>query len=269
MYSIKDYVDAAKLKLLELEVTLNLDDPTIQSVVNDVRLEVQMQTLDLFQAWYGRIGGIPGTDFIQVPEQRVFNNTLGLNIDVYQAVLPVDVINPEVVVLTYQVDGISYPRPARRVDTQELYSVQAQSQNMPTLLSPVYAVEKDPDAQQSTIYLSGVEYDATFATIFDLPGAPANIELQVWRTAVLDALELAPGGQVVLPPDTENQLPWEFTDLVVQKAVLRLLQKSRDSSRAQQSVESELAELEQSIKEIYDVGALMEGRLLPSRQDVK
>lgn len=279
MLNARQYIDEVKLRLSRHNVTLELDDPTICTFVNRARREVQYSTLGLLPECYGKI--VQLSALVQDSSLSQTNTTHNRPTTVYRVSLPLDFIEPTVVMLRYTLTGViaslgrtfngeTYDYEARRVDKRELFGVQMQSWNQPSIIAPVYVVEKklvDLAAgalANPILYLGGLDIDNA-TTLVDVAD---RVVVEVWYTAALPDLELVPSLAPGAPPDQELALPMEFEELVVYNAMIDCLQKIGAQS-AIPSVKAELELLQSLVEDTYSTVKLQAGPLLPSKEAIQ
>lgn len=274
--TIRESVDEVKLIFSRHSITLEADDPTIQTFVNKARRKTQLTLLGLYPECFGKILELDGwtldANLVKI------NQTSGNPVDIYRIVLPLDFIDATVVILRYTLDGEideigrtftgeTYDYECRRVDKHELYGVQSQSWNAPTYIAPVYALEKklvdlsNPVLANSILYIGGINVGAS-DTLIDLA---ERLVVEVWYTAALPDLEVVPSLAPGTTADQELAIPMEFETLVIYEAAVDLMQKMSLSAAAP-SVMQEIATLQAVIQDIYSTSKLQAGLLLPSKE---
>jgi len=287
MYNAKEYIDDIKLRCSRLSVNLELDDPTILTIINAARKKTQQATLALFPERYGKIVLLDVADLVLDTRSSGFNPTHNYQIDVYSIPLPTDFIDAHVVKLRFQLDGefpvdsgvthtnTTYNMEARRYDKRELYKVLMQSHNRPTIYSPIYSIERNPvSVSNGTATNTGTGYnlliaglDTASGYLFSEPEYVADTgRIEVWYTALVSELEEFP--TLGAPADQEVTIPAEFEEMVMLNAMVACMQKVRAAEQITGEVLMELQEYEQEVMSAYTVTKQKAGTLLPSREAV-
>ena len=281
LYNAKQFVDEVKLRLSRHNVVLSLGEPDILMLVNEARRDVQLSTMGLFREFFGKVLRLD--TFTIDADLATANQTLGRTVNVWRTVMPIDFIDTYVVNLRYQLNGtiaefggasytnVTFDAPCRRVNKRELFGVQGQSWNTPTLHHPIYAVEKkltdlaNPYSPNYIMYLAGLDVDGT-TTIFDVAEAD-SVMIEMWYVAALPALEEQPSLVPGSVPDTELAIPHAFEELVILNAMMLCLQKT-DNQEAMASVKADQDMMMMLIEDQYNVSRQKRSMLLESRQPI-
>lgn len=284
MYTAKEYIDDVKLRCSRLSVNLELDDPTILTFINASRKRVQQSTIGLFPERYGKIIRLDLANAVISTNSYALNPTFAYVIDVYSLALPTDFIDAHVAILRYKLNGtfqstaytnVTFNNECRRFDKRELYKVLTQTHNRPTILSPIYSIERNIVGVSAGVETnSGTGYNLLIAGLTTAAGslmsesAYVSGEVEVWYTALVSELEEFPSATPGVVADTETTIPAEFEELVIMNSMVMCMQKVRAADTITMEVMSELADYEQEIMSQYTVTKQKAGSLLPSREAI-
>ena len=148
---------------------------------------------------------------------------------------------------------------ARRSTKKELFNVSMHAWNAPSADEPLYAIERNVATRQWLIYVSDLTAVPT--------GATAN-NVTVWYVAAINDIEdTSQTGGAVYQTDTEQVLPADVEELVLNYAVLSCLQEL-SMPVATQTINVEIKRLQALYKQRYAVEKQKVGSLLPSKQGV-
>ena len=287
MYRAKEYIDDIKLRLSRLDVKLELDNPSILTILNAARKTVQASTLALYPERYGKVVRIDFGNLVAVTDGEVVNPITSVNIEQYTAPLPDDFIEAHVVIMRYVLNGnltgiglgtytnVTFNRECRRFDKRELFNIQQQSRNQPTILAPVYAIERNvvsftagvatAAVANYNLIISGVNFGTGSDTLI---ATATSGELEVWYTAMVPELEefisTTPGAL----SDIELSIPVEFEELIIAHAMIGCLRKVRNSQKLIQDMMIDLKEMQDLVLDTYTTQRKKAGSLLPSKESV-
>ena len=262
MITSQGYIDEVKLRLARHEVATILDDPMILTYVNKARRMVQRQTIALTPEQYSVIAQIPLLATMITPDYQQNDSYALKNISVLTVPMPVDLINPEVVILQYRKDGRIYRQEARPVTKTELFSVNMHAYNVPTVDSPIYTTENlrhfDNLVTNSLVmYFVGIDYGSQ--TLFDVAYA---LFLEIWYTFALPDLEWVNAAGT---HDAEFFIQQDVEELVILYASLYCMQ-TVDAVQAVMSTQADIASMEGLVTETYGIETDIQPTLLPSKE---
>lgn len=219
MYTAQQLIDEVKLRLARLNVSLELDDQTILTFINDARRQVQADTLGLREWAYTKWVLLPiPTATPNQALQPIPNPILGFTLNWYTVPLPADFIREVIVLLRYTWNNVLYRSEARYAAGLELTNVSIHSWNMPTPVRPVYTIERAPllTGVIPVLHIAGLESAAT-----NPPGqvVDPNATLELIYVAHVPLIEDVPGGAIGTPPDLDVNMPPDYFELVIWYAV--------------------------------------------------
>lgn len=235
------YVDEVKTRASRYDIQLELDDLTIEMLVNRARRDVQMATLPLFRERYGRIGVL--SDSPTLVSAYAAGDAAW-----YSVPLPTDFIEEVVVYLMTSTRQWE----ARKLSKPEMDNVARNSWNSPTANAPAYVVEKNPSSATATIYISKGS------------GVVGANEVEIWYVAALPYLQAYPVSGI---PDVERKMSYQWEELVV----LCALAKTYEMTQFQGAKELLLSDIQTIItllEENYKTKVDRPKLLLPSRDSL-
>lgn len=240
-YNMHQYIDEVMARMSRYDVQIELDPLKLEMLINRARMDVQAATMPIFRERYGRTA-IIGSSPVLVPTYS--QGTIAT----YQANLPADLIQEEVVLVKYNSNNWA----ARPVNKREFYGVVRNSWSYPTPQAPVYMVEKDPANALSTIYVSKGS-DSVIAN-----------DITVWYLAALPYLQSYP---VSGTPDVERKMGWQWEELVVLCTMVKayeMLQFMQMRDLISNDIQAMVSLMEEQYKTTVDRSKL----LLPTRESV-
>ncbi len=240
-YNMHQYIDEVMARMSRYDVQIELDPLKLEMLINRARMDVQAATMPIFRERYGRTA-IIGSSPVLVPTYS--QGTIAT----YQANLPADLIQEEVVLVKYNSNNWA----ARPVNKREFYGVVRNSWSYPTPQAPVYMVEKDPANALSTIYVSKGS-DSVIAN-----------DITVWYLAALPYLQSYPVSGI---PDVERKMGWQWEELVVLCTMVKayeMLQFMQMRDLISNDVQAMVSLMEEQYKTTVDRSKL----LLPTRESV-
>lgn len=269
MLDIKQIVDEVYLRSQRHNLSLELDPQTVATFANRSRREVQLSMLAMYPERSGRIGILdiaqPATEEIAVLKRS--NMARSLDVTVWRHPLPADCIDISVAIMHWQIDGVTYNREMRRLDRRELHTIQGHAWNAATVTSPVYGIDRDVGTDTHHLYFAGVDTTTTLTPSGSLviDHAETSLQIEVWYTAALDFLEIAPGDVPTTTPDRDWRTPWIAVELVVINTLVDCYQKL-DAPDALESVRAEQTFLASLIADVHETQVFKKSTGLPSRE---
>lgn len=253
-YNAQQYVDEVKLRLSRYAVNMELDEGSLEMIVNRARRAVQRATMPLFPERYSAIlnlTGVPGNTSVAVPEYTVtvVRGATSVTNTMWLLNLPADFVQAEVVLIS-TAEGARFE--SRQVTKKELATTMRNVHTQPTPRSPIYCIEKNPNNSQYQIYASK---GAAQVTVSDV---------QIWYLKALKHLQLDDGTG---NPDNEVVMSYEFEEFVVYQAMLDALKKT-SFNNAKQIIGSEIEMQISSLQQQYNTSVDRSGLLLPSREGI-
>ena len=281
----KEYIDEIILRASRLDVNLELDSPTILTFLNRARRDVQKGTMSLFPERYGKITEIAITSGM-AQSSGVVKDINGRAYTIFEVPCPNDFIDPWVVILRYKVNGTVpgasvawtnaiFNSECRRVSQREIYGVQTQQWNKPTIQNPVYSVESKNVDQMTTnthnypyLYICGLDMDKD-KTIFhaDYSSIITDVKLELWYVAALPDIEDTPTDLIGSVPDDEITIPPDFDELVIYNTLMYCLQKV-NAGAAYDLVSAERQSINQILEQAYADTKNKMSSLLPSKESI-
>lgn len=240
-YNMYQYIDEVKTRLPRYDIQLEVDDLTIEMLINRARRDVQMATLPLFRERYGRIAVLSA-----VPS--LVSSYASGSVAWYSISLPTDFIEEVVVYLTSSTKQWE----ARKLSKPEMDNIARNTWNAPTSNAPAYVVEKDPASATSVLYISKGS------------GVVAANETEIWYVAALPYLQAYPDSGT---PDQERKMSYQWEELVV----LCALAKTYEMSQYQGAKELLLSDIQTIItllEEGYKTKVDRPKLLLPTRDSL-
>jgi hypothetical protein len=218
MYRASEYIDELKLRLARLGVSLELDDQTLLTFVNDARRQVQAETLSTHEPYYTKWVHRPISTTPAEELQPVDNSVLGYQVNWYPVEdVPEDLIRPVVVIVRYQVEGIVYRSEARYAAGLEHYNVSIHSWNPPSLMRPVYMWERATSVSvYPRILIAGIQLPPDGAVVEEPQAELIYVARVSW-------LEDIPGGVPGQQPDLDTEIRPDLQELVIWYAMLYCL----------------------------------------------
>lgn len=256
----REYVDELMLRLTRIEVTVAGSRADLLTYINRARREVQRITKALYPERYGSITTLTLTNTMY-QRGTIDNAYQGKRLDVIEAALPDDFIDPWVVILMWvNSDGVTYRREARQYTKTEMSNINKIAWNVPSIWQPVYHVEfrRNAGAMEKVIYLASLNIGTTM-TLFDISG---GVQLEVWYIAALSDLEEY---DIAGNTDTDTVIRGDLEELVIYYAMLYYLQQSREITKAQ-SVKAEIDAMQALLVQSYEGMKAQEEILLPSKE---
>jgi len=244
------YIGEVTSRLNRYQVGIELDPGFLQMLVNRSRQDVQAAVLNVVPERFSRVSTPTGWS-----EETDMQKTVGGVVRrVYSVALPNDYMDDVVV---RRIDGEEIYE-ARELSKRELYQVMGTTWNAPSARSPVYAIEKSPTSPTYTLYVSFGETAVTDSSV------------EVWYLALLPYMQVdslnAGGDPSVSPvPDTEVPIGWDYEELVVLLAMVKVAQTSGFT----QAAELVRAEIDQAVRMMelnYERSIDREKLELPSRE---
>lgn len=235
----QDYTDELVLRLSRVDVSIDMNTPTLLTYINRARQRVQKITMPLYPERYGKIsrvatsGGIDSNGFLITQ-------------------LPVDFIDAYVVICEWQSDNVTYRAEARYTDAREIANVAIHSWNLPSEWTPSYTISRLIDTTPYA-YRCQMSLGPNGQAFLD---RVSDVIIEVAYTSALEDLELS---------DVERTIPVNVEELVIYYAMLLSLQRSQEEV-AIQSVQAELDLLMKLFRTTYDVEKAKEIVLLPSKE---
>jgi hypothetical protein len=222
---------------------------------------VQQLGLNLFPFRYSKIKRIDVPPFIDT-DSSILYSYAQTEVEMYKAPLPLDVIEPFVVVLEWRdlTSGVTYRSEARKMIKKEMFSTQMHSFNMPSKDNPVYAMERQLDATpQYWMYISGLSWLDSTGTKVDLFTTSSYVVVELWYTSALDDLELFDGNN-----DIDVSTPPDMEELVIYYAMLYAMQET-NAIQEMPSVNAEIQMMWNLLKQNYMIAEADSNRWLPSK----
>lgn len=271
----QDYIDEVKLRLLRYDVAYNLNDQKVLTYVNKARRDVQKSTMGLMQERYGKIWREQLTENFDANIDVMASYAGGRRCRVQTVDLPVDFIDVVVTILEWRRETVTYRSEARRMVKKEMYNIQMNAWNMPSMWRPVYILERLKKYERDStnignhINILGLDID-NGRSLFDVADS-GTIYLESWYIAALDDLE-----NYILPStlaanyhgDTEYTVPPDVEELVIYHTMMSCLKDIKEYAAAQ-ILAGEIRTLEGMVAEHYAVTKEKEGTLLPSKEGVE
>ncbi len=255
---MKQYIDEVSNRLSRYTVQLELDPGTIEMLVNGARRNVQMATLQMFPERYSAIINLDDVSGNSSTIQPAYSTTIALRTpvtytsEVYKMQLPDDFISMEVVLVSGSVgeEGPSGLWEARAVTKQELWSTLQNMNTRPKVNDPIYCIEKAPGSARHSIYVSNGD------------GVLAPADVRIWYLKALKYLEEynATGGD-----DTEQNISYEFDEMVVYQAMLMALSETTLNG-AKDVIGADLERLVMAMEKNYSANINRQTLYLPSRE---
>lgn len=236
-----EYIDEVKVRGSRYDIQLELDDLTIEMLVNRARRDVQMATLPLFRERYGRIATLSAAPSL------VSSYTSG-TVAWYSIALPADMIEETVVYLTSNTKQWE----ARKLSKPEMDNIARNSWNAPTANAPAYVVEKDPGNSVATLFISKGS------------GVVAANETELWYVAALPYLQAYPDTG---SPDVERKMSYQWEELVVLCALAKTYEMSQYQG-AKELLMSDIQTVVTLLEENYKTRVDRPKLLLPSRESL-
>jgi len=238
MYNMLQYIDKVKTRSSRYDVQLELDDLTVEMLVNRARVDVQAATIPLFRQRFGRrviLGTTP---------TLVSNFNTG-TVQYYTTTLPTDFIQDEVVLISTSDAAWE----ARKMDKREMYGVSRNSFNKPTVNSPVYCIEKDTAS-------------AVFSIIASKGSAVVGAsEISIWYTAALPYLQAYPVSGIA---DAERKMSYQWVELVVLCALTKCYEMTQ-YGQLRDLISADIDTMVSLMEEAYKTNIDRSKLLLPSR----
>jgi len=194
-----EYIEEVKRRMDRRTIAMLGNDALLLTYVNKARKEVQKFTIELQNYRYGRISRI-AVSVTPYPLYTLNNNYLGLTINLFAVVLPIDFIKEYLVTVDIQgVSGLLNTSICRYTTLSELSKIQYNAFNFPNMMNPIYTIINDNN--QNILLIGGI--DGGTATI-DTPHIA-----EIWHTVVIKDLEFRDINaleepELVLGPDVEE-----------------------------------------------------------------
>lgn len=257
-YTMKQYMDEVANRLSRYTVQLELDPGTIEMLVNAARRNVQMATLQMFPERYSAqisldlVSGNTSTLMSDYTTTIALRSPVSYTSNVYKMELPDDFISMEVVLVygSFGEEGPSGLWEARAASKRELWSALQNMNTRPTLTNPIYCVEKLPSSARHIIYVSNGD------TALDVP------DVTIWY---LKALKYLQEYNDLGLDDTEQNISYEFDEMVVYQAMLMALSETA-FSQAKDIIGADLERLVIAMERNYSSNINRQSLYLPSRE---
>lgn len=255
---MKQYMDEVGNRLSRYSVQIELDSGTLEMLVNGARRNVQMATLQMFPERYSAIINLDDVSGNAAVLQTMYSTTIELRSpvtytsEVYKMDLPDDFISMEVVLVSGSLgeEGPSGLWEARAVSKRELWAALQNMNTRPKENDPIYCLEKAPGSDRYSIYVTKG------------PGAITPADVSIWYLKALKYLEEynSTGGD-----DTEQNISYEFDEMVVYQAMLMALAETSFSG-AKEIIGADLERLVSAMEKNYSAGINRQTLYLPSRE---
>lgn len=255
MLTMQEYIEEVMGRLARYEINAELDDATLESIINRSRRDVQLAMLSLYRERYSRVislGEVNG-NILQLDSDYTATVTrFGLMTTVawYYARLPDDFLRE--IAVHYGTEEEYYRM--RKTTLKEMYSASTIGVAMPTPREPQYAVVRRLSDPYYTIYVS----------IGDDEPSLDNIE--VWYLRIIDYLERhSSTGQ----SDIDWETPPDAVELVIYQSMMHVIKRINLVSKDIVTIiEQEMEESIQFIESVHRTELEREYLLLPSRESV-
>jgi len=194
-----EYIEEVKRRMDRRTIAMLGNDALLLTYINKARKEVQKFTIELQNFRYGRISRIAVSILPWLP-YTLNSNYLGLTINLFPVVLPIDFIKEYLVTVDIQgANGLLNTAICRYTTLSELSKIQYNAFNFPNMMNPVYTIINDNN--QNILLIGGI--DGGTATV-DNPHIA-----EIWHTVVIKDLEFRDINaleepELVIGPDTEE-----------------------------------------------------------------
>lgn len=257
----QEYIDDIKLRLLRLNIDIDLNDEFILTMINRARTEVQVATYSLFPERYA---SIYTASYSAAQVDSLKSDTLSLDSQAsYKAVnvqiipMPSNMMEIYNVIVKWNsaIRGDNWSTNCRQVTKEELFEIQNHAWNAPSADNMIYTIEKIGNT--NTLYVSDLSVASS-----DLDSNTVDVE--AWYISALSNLENinATGGD-----DSESVVSPEVEELVIYYAMLYCLEGVYDDI-AYDYIRNEINLIDTSLKANYQVQKERVGSLLPSKEGI-
>jgi len=258
----QEYIDDIKLRLLRLNVDIDLSDEFILTMINRARTEVQIATYSLFPERYASIYSLSysASDINNLKSDILsLTNSQGAykEVNAYIITMPSNLMEIYNVVVSWDSTerGDDWSTNCRLVTKEELFEIQNHAWNVPTADNMIYTIEKVGNTQ--LLYMSDLSVAAN-----DLASGDVNVD--VWYISALSDLENITTAGV---DDTDSVVSPEVEELVIYYAMLYCLEGIHDDI-AYDYIKNEISVVDKTLKDNYLVKKERVGSLLPSKEGI-
>ena len=234
------------MRIQRYGIATDTSDMQILTYINNARHEVEKIFLPMYPEHFAKVYRIPLDVTMFYPRYDHPNTYSGIPVKILETTLPAEVIDITVAILEWRKtsDQVLYRSEARQVTKYELSSVSGHTWNIPTLMTPIYALDKYVvregvnDAYLTKLYLAGIDTTLT-TSLFDVSDF---VRLELWCTIALPYIES------IDIDDIDTAMPLEGMELTITLAILRLLADLHE----QEAVTILQAEYQRSLTQIKD-----------------